>query len=216
MDTLTVDTLALSQWRANPEYDYSAEFKGSDFSLLEWIDAYVQRFFDELFGGVSPSMSTTMWYLLGVACIIAIAAFVAWRHPELFARRNRTTSAAYDIENDNIYGVDFDAAIAAAIASHDCRQAVRLHYLHALRLLADAGLIEWQLSKTPTAYTREYDDDRFRRMSREFMRVRYGGFAADQQLVDSMAEAKRHIENSIRQATQPETRHDTQQKGGAQ
>lgn len=214
MDTLTVDTLALSQWRSNPEYDYSAEFKGSDFSLLDWISAYVQRFFDELFGGISPSMSHTMWYVLGVACIIAIAAFVAWRHPEIFGKRNHALPVDYNIEDDNIYGVDFDAAIAAAVASRDCRQAVRLHYLHTLRLLADAGLIEWQLSKTPTAYTHEYDDERFRWMSREFMRVRYGGFDADRLLVDSMAEAKRHIEDSIQNDTQRVTKHNTQQKGG--
>lgn len=193
MDTLTVDTLALSQWRANPEFDYSAEFKGSDFSLLDWIDAHLTRLFNHLFGNTDSSLGPTFWFVVGAACIIAVVLFVAWRHPEIFGRRNRKTPAYSDDDDDNIYGVDFAAAINSAIASRDWRQAVRMHYLHTLRMLADAGLIDWQLSKTPTAYVREYPDDEFSWMTREFMRVRYGGFDADKHLVDAMAEAKSHI-----------------------
>ena len=198
-DTLSIDTLAVAQWRGNPEFDYGAEFKSSGFSLMGWIGEKL----DSLLGGMLGQMGVDRWgtavlYVLGFAAIASVVIFMFYRHPELLRfRRQSQPSADYSVEQDTIYGVDFAAAISAAMSRCDYREAVRLSYLHALRLLSDAGIVEWQLSKTPYQYTAEYPDARFSRMTLQFVRVRYGGFEATVDMAVGMQQLFSEIEAQL-------------------
>lgn len=198
-DTLSIDTLAVAQWRGNPEFDYGAEFKSSDFSLMDWIGEKL----DCLLGGLFSQMGVDKWgtavmYVLGFAAIASVVVFMFYRHPELLRlRRQSRPSADYTVEEDTIYGVDFPAAISAAMSRSDYREAVRLSYLQTLRLLSDAGIVEWQLSKTPDQYTAEFADTRFRRMTLQFVRVRYGGFEATVDMAVDMQQLFSEIEGQL-------------------
>lgn len=198
-DTLTIDTLALSQWRDNPEYDYGAEFQGSSFSLLEWIDRWIDDMFRRLFGGVHiGDWTDVVWYVVGFAAILGVVVFMLYRHPELLHwRRHRKKPLDYDVEEDTIYGIDFPTAIASAMQRGDWREAVRLSYLQTLRCLSDSGQIDWQPSKTPAQYVAEYPGEPLRGMTATFVRVRYGGFEATQSDAESVADAGRAIADDI-------------------
>lgn len=106
---------------------------------------------------------------------------------------------------DTIYGIDFPAAIAQAMSRGDYREAVRLNYLQALRHLSDANIIDWQPSKTPAQYVREYPDELFNRTTAVFIRVRYGGFEATKTMAETMAKDVADIMSK-----------ETVQKGGGQ
>ena len=86
------------------------------------------------------------------------------------------------MEEDTIYGVDFQKEIDAAVFRNDYREAVRLLYLQTLKFLSDAGKIDWQPYKTPTEYIYEIKIDTlktpFRELTNRFLRVRYGNFEA--------------------------------------
>lgn len=198
-DTLTIDTLALSQWRANPEYDYGAEFRGSSFSLLEWIDRWLDDLFRRLFGDVHlGDWTNVVWYVVGFAVIACVVTLVLYRHPELLHwRRRGKKQPDYTIKEDTIYGIDFPAAIASAMQRGDWREAVRLGYLQALRCLSDAGMIDWQPSKTPSQYVGECADERLRGITATFVRVRYGGFDATQGDAESVTGMARAIIASV-------------------
>ena len=198
-DTLTIDTLALSQWRADPEYDYGTEFSGSSFSLLEWIGRWFDDMFGHLFGDVHLGEWTdAVWYVVGFAAILGVVIFMFYRHPELLHwRRRRKRPLDYDVEEDTIYGVDFPSAIASAMQRGDWREAVRLGYLQTLRCLSDSGQIDWQPSKTPAQYVAEYSDERLRGMTATFVRIRYGGFAATQADADAVVGTCRAISDDI-------------------
>ena len=151
-DTLAVDTLLIARWRDNPEFDYDAEFRGSGFSLWDWIERRIADLVDRLFGNTMlGDWSNVVWYVLGFSAIVAIVLFVFYRHPELLhvLRRGAKAKEEYEVVEDTIYGIDFPAAIAQAMSRGDYREAVRLSYLQALRHLSDANIIDWQPSKTP-------------------------------------------------------------------
>ena len=131
-DTLSVDTLRLAEWRGNPEFDYPSEFKGSDFSLLDWLRDTLEEIMHKLFGDLSlGSSGEIIWYVLGFGSITAIIVFTLYRHPELlhWHRKQGADDGGYTVVEDNIYGIDFPSAISRALALGDYREAVRLTYL---------------------------------------------------------------------------------------
>ncbi len=186
-DTISVDTLQLAEWRRAPEFDYSAEFKGSGFSIIDWLGDKLDQIWRTLFGDASLGVTEdVIWFVLGFGAIATIIVYTLYRHPELLRWRRKAGQAdeSYTIEEDNIYGIDFTAAISHAIQLGDYRGAVRLIYLKTLRSLSDAGKIDWQPAKTPSQYVAEYTNEPFIRLTATFVRVRYGGYEATKKTVD--------------------------------
>ena len=73
---------------------------------------------------------------------------------------------------------------------------MRLLYLQTLKQLSDANHIDWQPSKTPSQYVREYGNKAFAELSSHFVRVRYGNFEATEELFQEMKELQRSIVQS--------------------
>ena len=103
--------------------------------------------------------------------------------------RGKNDRLDYEVEEDTIYGIDFDKAIRQALERKDYREAVRLKYLQTLKMLTENGRIDWQLHKTPTQYTYECTDEAFLRMTRHFLRIRYGNFEATPEVYEELATA---------------------------
>ena len=138
-------------------------------------------------------------YMVVVSMIIAtIIGVTFYRHPELLGpSRKEKQDTDYTVEEDTIYGIRFDEAIAEARSRKDYREVVRLTYLKTLRALSDADLIHWIPSKTPLQYVAEYEDRHLRHATMVFVRVRYGGFEATEEMADEMTEDNRVIEADI-------------------
>jgi hypothetical protein len=90
------------------------------------------------------------------------------------------------VTEDTIYGIDFPEAIAAAMKKANFGEVVRLTYLYTLRRLSDAKKVNWEPSKTPSQYSRELHSKDFSQMSNILLRVRYGGFPANETLCSLM------------------------------
>lgn len=185
-DTLKVDAAMLEAWRSDSDYDYAREMVPSDMSLSEWIYNCIDKFFYSIFGSdFYTDNMTFIWTSVGVVCVLAVIMFIYRKHPALFGRSGKVETE-YDVTEDTIYGIDFPAEISAAMQRCDYRAAVRLIYLHALKVLTDLGLIDWQPCKTPTQYAAEVGTSGFRAFSNRFLRVRYGNFAATRELAEEM------------------------------
>lgn len=133
-----------------------------------------------------------MIYIVIALVFIALIAFILYRYQfKLFGRAGKVANE--NDEEDNIYGVDFDAVYAKAMAQKDYYKAVRIVYLRTLRWLSDGNKISWQLYKTPTQYTREFLSVEFERMTTAFMRVRYGNYQASEELVELLLDLESKI-----------------------
>ncbi|AXV50232.1 DUF4129 domain-containing protein [Prevotella denticola] len=192
IDTLTCDSTLLHRFRSDEAYDYAGELQTPDLDWWDWLARKIERLFSDVFSIQSDGDIRIFIYIAIALAFSALIVFLLYRHrPRLFGKAGNINRA--DDEEDDIYGIDFDAAYARAMAQKDYYRAVRIVYLRTLRRLSDSQRISWQLYKTPTEYTREFLSADFQRMTSVFMRVRYGNYPASEELVDLLVSLEDEI-----------------------
>lgn len=190
-DTLSCDTTQLSLWRSDGAYDYGRELTAQQVNLMEWLLQQVENFLNSLFGEVTGHRLTLPLIIIaGLALIGMVGWYICRTHPGLFVKNRRQTD---EMEEETIYGIDFDDEIARAVEKNDYTAAVRWVYLQTLRQLSDTGRIEWQLYKTPTQYVYECRHAAFRELTNHFLRVRYGNFKADEPMYHRLCDLQREV-----------------------
>ena len=192
-DTLSLDTASVAQWQQMEDYDYGRDLVTSSESLLEWILGLLDEALRFVFGGV---INEDTGVVVKVVCVLATLALLTWiiykLRPQLF-RSSGKEASEYETEEDTIYGIDFEQRIDEAMMQQNYREAVRLNYLHTLKMLSDAGRIEWQHYKTPSQYAREYSSDVFRQLANLFLLIRYGNREAGQEQAEQAAKLKQTV-----------------------
>lgn len=191
-DTLSCDSALLHQYRADEVYNYARELQAPELDWWDWLMSKIGEFLSDLFSIQGKGDFRIVIYIVIALAFIALIAFILYRYQfKLFGRAGKVTNE--NDEEDNIYGVDFEAVYAKAMAQKDYYKAVRIVYLRTLRWLSDGNKISWQLYKTPTQYTREYLSVEFERMTTAFMRVRYGNYQASEELVGLLIDLESKI-----------------------
>lgn len=188
-DTLSLDTTVVGRWTESGDYDYERELARSGHNVWQRLIDGINDFLSQQLGLSNVNIDSTVIIIAtGVVLAALLVAFIVVKRPALFFSNRATTG--YEVEDDNIYGVDFDALIARAVAAENWRQASRFSYLRLLRQLSDNGLIVWNISKTPTQFAREYSNADFSQATNLFLRIRYGGYAttrSDYELMNRLA-----------------------------
>lgn len=198
-DTLVIDTARLQVWRRDDDYAYGRELVPSQDSLMDWVAKRLNEFFENIFGSnFYQDHQDTLWICIGLAALGAVLAFLLWKHPELFARSGRRKPMEYEVTEDTIYGIDFPSEIEKALENENFREALRLMYLQTLKSLSYYHQIEWQPFKTPTQYTFEFRQADFKKMTSLFVRVRYGGFDADKDMIRDMHNLQASVDNFVK------------------
>ena len=193
MDTLQLDSTQLAVFQRDSRFDYDRELVGGSQNLLEWLTVVISEWLEETFN-VLVDNDVVYYSLIGLGVLLVL--FLSWlvwkKNPRLFMRKE-DEPLDYDVQEDTIYGVDFEAGIREALSRQDYRQAVRLLYLQTLKQLSDAGHIDWQPSKTSSQYVLEYGHKAFAELSNHFVRVRYGNFEATEELFQVMKELQQTL-----------------------
>ena len=185
IDTLQCDTTLLQQLQQASEYDYQREFVEQDYSLIQRIIRWLEEIFSGTMRTATSDETSLFWVLGGIFVVIAAGVYLFTHKVGIF-RRGGKSDLDYEVEDEDIYGIDFASRIDKAVSQHDWREATRLTHLKTLRWLADNGRIEWALYKTPSQYTREELSPEFREMTNDFLRIRYGNFEATEQTYQLM------------------------------
>ena len=187
-DTICYNAARIAEYQSDARYDYNSQLQMSDTGLTEIIRQWLAHILRRLFRNaeVDTIDTWTGWVLIGgFVLVLALAIyFIRKKHPALFMREKKMPDLPYDVEEENIYGVDFEKELSAALTSNDFRSAVRLLYLQTLRFLADKQRIELK-----PAVLRPV----FRDFTNRFLQVRYGNYQATPELFDAMRELQRQI-----------------------
>lgn len=175
-DTLKLDTLQIAEWSSNPDYNYDRELLHKDEDFFSRIMRSINEFLRSL--DADTNSIQTWIYIISAFIIAGIVIWFLFRNKWKLFSSDQRTGDGYSIEEDNIYGVDFEAVRKKAMEKGNYREAIRMTYLQTLKHLSDNKVINWQIYKTPTQYAREYTDSVFRDLTNVFLRVRYGNFDA--------------------------------------
>lgn len=192
-DTLVCDTAQIAAWQSDPAYDYNRELLTPDINIFEWLFKRFGEFLRKIFGSrFAEEYSGIILVCIALLILLLIIWFLYKKRPELFLF-SRKNALPYTVEEDTIYGVDFQGGIANALARQDYRESIRLLYLQTLKQLSDKGCIDWQPYKTPTQYIYEVKTSAFRQLTNHFLRVRYGNFEATEALYHAMRSLQEEI-----------------------
>lgn len=193
-DSLRLDSAQLAAFQQDPRYDYDRELVGGSQNFIEWLSTIISDWFEKTYNTLMDNEAVKFALVIVGLLVVAVIAWLVWKKgAKLFLRNAPGDALDYELEEDTIYGVDFDGDIRQALEQQNYRQAVRLVYLQTLKHLSDAGKIEWQPSRTPTQYVRQYGLPAFAGLSRRFIRVRYGNFQADEALYLEMKQLQQDI-----------------------
>lgn len=192
-DTLVCDTAQVAVWQSDSAYDYNRELIAPDINIFEWLNRWFGEVLRKIFGSrFAEDYSEIILIVIAILILLLIGWFVYKKRPELFML-SRKNALPYTVEEDTIYGVDFEKGIADALSRHDYREASRLLYLQTLKHLSDEERIDWQLYKTPTQYVYEVRLPAFRQLTNHFLRVRYGNFEATETLFHDMQSLQEEV-----------------------
>lgn len=121
--------------------------------IWNWILIKINKLFSNK--GTARAFNWFIIILASLVLLFFILRLTGMTGTGLFGKKNRGEKMRYNIGDENIHGIDFEAAIQHAVESRNFRLAVRLLYLQSLKKLTDNGLINWQLNKTNIAYVKE-------------------------------------------------------------
>ena len=204
VDTLVCDTARIAAWQQDSAFDYNRELIEPQQNILQWIFEVIMGLLSEVINSVMRNDVSWVFITVGLLLLLGVIGWLLYKFRPGLIGKTRQRDMEYEIEDDNIYGIDFEKCIAEALGRHDFREAVRLKYLQTLKLLTEDGRIDWQLHKTPTQYTYEYTEEAFLRMTNHFLRIRYGNFEATPEVYEELVAAYSSLS----------TLHSSLQKGG--
>ena len=188
-DTLLYDTAKIAHYQADSHFDYNSQLVHKNFNLYEIVINWFRELIHNLFGSViAEKYSGTILAVVFVLFILLLIFVVYKKRPELFYREKKFLK--YNVEEETIYGVDFNCEINNALGRKDYQLAVRLVYLETLKHLSDFRCIDWQTYKTPTEYLYEMKrkgvSEEFRQLTNRFLMVRYGNFEATESTYETV------------------------------
>lgn len=189
------DPNKLSEYQQDGQFQYDLPQVERE-NILERAWRWIQEWYANLVG--SGTTANVIDILFRIALIFAFIYFII----KIFGvevttvfKPSKAQKLPYQVSEEQLMGIDFEAEIASAIQQKQWRFAVRLTYLHALKLLADAEWLSVKKGKTNRDYLydlsgRQVEKD-FERLSFIFDYTWYGHFEANDVILQ---EAKDHFE----------------------
>ena len=193
-----LDTAAINKYKSDPAFNYVVKKTTMTWwdlfwrwvwelwdSFWQWVGHLLAALFGHIhLGGHAVSILEFILIGLAVAFVVyLILLLIGIDFLKLFKKKQAGIEIPYAESLENIHQINFDEAIDNAISVKDYRLAVRLLYLRSLKQLSDAGLINWKIEKTNSAYLNELKDEEQRRrfsiVTRQFEYVWYGDFPVD-------------------------------------
>ena len=187
----SVDEGTVNGYREDADFDYARKEPPST-SFFERFGKWFARLFDSIFGN-STVLDIVQYLIVGAAIILVLVLAARSEFSGFFRRKGAEQNQDLGFEEieENLDLMNFDALIAAALASDNLRRAVRLRYLQLLRAMSERGIIEWRIEKTNRDYLYELKHVELRsgfgELTRIFDYVWYGDFPIQRKEYDQIS-----------------------------
>ena len=174
-------------YTADEEFNYSVQRSKSESiwdRLWYWVYRNIAKMQANKFWG--RFFEVFLWIFCIGAFVYAGFKLTGMNSTALFSGDKKNEQLDYNLEEDNIYAINFSEAIQVAINERNFRLATRLLYLQSLRKLADAELISWRINKTNDVYLHELASSSYHEsfgfLTKAYEYAWYGEMAIDEAL----------------------------------
>ena len=160
-DTLKIITRSFSsadadKLKADPDLNYKQPPTVAK-SLWDRFKQWLAWFFETLFKNATTTDlgRVIMYAIAGVLLIVVIMMLLKVNAFKVFYSGADQAKQTYQVFHENIHEMNFEKLIQDATEKKEFRLATRLIFLHALKLLADKHLIDFNPGKTNHDYVEE-------------------------------------------------------------
>jgi hypothetical protein len=203
-DTSTVATrnIDVKKYAADKNFEYT-EMSAPKENYWDRFWKWFWQMVNDIFS--SKAGNRVLNWSLSIIAIAVIVFFIlkvtGMNHNGLFSK-NDNTGINYIVDNDDINGIDFNAAIDTAITKNNYRLAIRLLYLQTLKLLSDKAVIDWRINKTNAAYVHELQpygyQNEFMQLTFYFDKVWYGETKVDKDQFTALQQSFYQFQQAIK------------------
>ena len=201
------------EWRAVPDETMQSLSEDDDLNYpLEvgenagWFQRAFELFAEMLnwlYRMLGEGLSNEFLYLLAILAGIALVwMLLRSNYSWVFTGKKKEKSLGYEEGKEDIHSINFEEEIQKAVQQSNYRIAVRLVYLHILKLLSDNKDIRWIEGKTNNEYIKELKDTSYRndfiQLSYHFNYLWYGHFEANKQNWTETDQVYQHLLRQIR------------------
>ena len=144
----------INTYKKDKAFRYVTDDAPADNGLFERLVYAVTRFLGHIFGAHvgKTSVYTLLLYGLMIFGVVMLILQFFKITPQSLLSRSAPSISVVSEDGENIHDIDFDKLIRQSAAQGNYRLAVRFWYLSMLKVLSDAQLIKWQISKTNYDY----------------------------------------------------------------
>lgn len=160
-DTLRINTRSFAntdvdKLKSDPDLNYEQPPTVAE-SLWDRFKQWLAWFFSTLFeNAATTDLGRLIMYLLaGILLIVVIMMLLKVNAFKVFYSGADQAKQTYQVFHENIHEMDFEKLIQEAAEKNEFRLATRLIFLHALKLLSDKHLIDFNPGKTNHDYVEE-------------------------------------------------------------
>ncbi len=176
------DSSLFQKFRSDSQYDYYSHRVKDERSIWNYL---VEKFFrwltENMNMDVKQEQVNHTLLIIGIVLVIGFLILLYIYRPSIFFR-DKKRKHDYRLEEETIYGLDFEQLIDAALRDKAYNHAIRWKYLQTLKYLQDKELIDWNPTKTINEYVYEMKNaglrTLFKDMSTYFLYFHYGNFEA--------------------------------------
>ncbi|MEA2041777.1 MAG: DUF4129 domain-containing protein [Bacteroidota bacterium] len=183
-------------------FDYTGEQSEAPVSFWQKILNFIIDSLSQMM--LSPVWRVIFYIIISGFMLFIIIKLLGYQYSGFWLRGRKTKGfAAEEIYEENLLHFDFDKAIKKAIEEHDFRLAVRFRYLHLLKEMTTAEIIDWKPDKTNIEYQQEINKTAlgkdFRSLTRIYEYAWYGDFPVSEKFYKQTENKFSLFFNSVKQ-----------------
>lgn len=185
IDVRQFDQTEVEKLRADPDMDYGRSPAAVNLweRFKRWLGMMLSRLLETV-------VSANWFNMLLVVLAVVAAVYIVMRLLHVDALKifysGKNAAIPYGVLDEDIHTMNFEQLISNALQRKEYRLAIRLHFLQALKLLADKHYIMWQPGKTNHDYLEELESKNlqagFNELNFYFEYAWYGNFAINETL----------------------------------
>ena len=198
---------ALDRLARDNDLRYPTEIDG-DVGWLGYIYQFLTTIYNALIELLNISsqnfdnLLVLFYFISGGVIVYLLFRLFGANYLWVFAKTDKGTEIPHTVEEEDIHTIDFEKEIKQALDQGHFRLAVRLVYLHTLKILTDRQVIYWHPGRTNREYLQEIQTSNiqqpFNTLSYYFNYVWYGNFPATMETFDAVKNEFKIIHNTLK------------------
>jgi len=191
VETRQFSETELQSLKEDPDFDFKEAPTVAESlwdRLLRWLSDFFAMLLD---GAFTVNWVKILIYGIVLAVLVVIVMMILKVDAfKIFYSGQGASTVRYDLFEENIHEIDFDAAIQNAVNKQDYRKGIRLVFLYALKMLSDKHLIMWEQGKTNHDYVGELQSGEVKaglnELSYYFDYAWYGNFVVNRTMFEKV------------------------------